>query len=220
MNTQLFDYSVDLLKTILWENNTAIRSNNLIIKKNEWVNASQTEFWQNWFTDVFDLRTANNFGLSVWSVILGLPLNTGVEPDPPGKPIWGFGMYKKNFIGGNFSNANSQFIPTIEEKRILLRLRYYQLTSRCAIPEINASLKDVFSAFLPYKVYVLDQLNMQILLVFTFDPGIRLLHLLKTFDLIPRETGVKINYFITTHALFGFGIFKHNFGNGNFKPEI
>ena len=71
---QEFDFSVDLLQAILWQYNNATSLQSLLNSEQAWVIENQTEFWENWLRDVFDLRTANEFGLSVWSIILGIPL--------------------------------------------------------------------------------------------------------------------------------------------------
>src|SRR6185437_5055288 len=113
------------------------------------------------------LQTANEFGLAVWSIILNLPLFIGPPPDPPGKPVWGFGDNYENFDNGNFSNASGGITSlTIDEKRLILRLRYFQLISRGAIPEINAFLNYFFKAY--GQVYVLDGLDMSMVVVFLF----------------------------------------------------
>lgn len=227
MNIQLFDFSVDLLQALLWQYNVAENLEYLLTKKQEWYNTNQRDFWQNWYTDVFNLDTANEFGLSVWSILLDTPLQIGQPPDPIDKPIFGFGAEgvgtntNQNFNNGNFSSTGTVFQLTEAEKRIVLKLRYYQLTSSCAIPEINRSLALVFKDY-PGQAYVLDGLNMTIKTVFTFDPGDRLLYILKQYDLIPRGAGVGIKYIIASDTIFGFGSEtaepnnNQNFTNGDF----
>ena len=75
---QLFDFSVDLLRAILWQYNDATRLQSLLQQKQDWYNEQQTEFWSSWYRDVFNLDTANDFGLAVWSIILEVPLTIGV----------------------------------------------------------------------------------------------------------------------------------------------
>ncbi len=67
---QEFDFSVNLLKAILWQYDGSPNLKGLLDEKDAWYISNQTEFWDNWITDVFDLRTANSFGLGVWSIIL------------------------------------------------------------------------------------------------------------------------------------------------------
>jgi hypothetical protein len=154
----------------------------------------------------------------VWSIILNLPLFIEPTPDPPGKPIFGFGLNNQNFERGNFSSRSSQIILTTEEKRIILRLRYFQLVSRGSIPDANAFLKKVFVNY--GNVYLLDGLDMTITCVFTFAPSFRLLSIIKRYDIMPRPAGVRIRYVISTSKIFGFGINYQNFENGNFAGDL
>lgn len=201
-NIQYFDFSVNLLQSLLWQYNDADRLQTLLTKKQEWYSENQQKFWEDWYRNVFDLRTANEFGLSVWAIILNLPLQIGV-PYNPNKPTFGFGPEgmgtnnNKNFENGNFSAADSFSLLTLEEKRFFLRLRYFQLTSRCSTIEINKFLNFLLQDFdFNWSAYVLDNLDMTIEVVFTENPGRRFLFILKIFDLIPRATGVAITYTI------------------------
>lgn len=92
MSTQVqsFDYSVDLLRSVLWAYNEAENLQGLLNAKQTWYDKNHVEFWESWITDVFDLRTANDFGLSVWAVILDLPLFGDNAVSPPEYPAIGF----------------------------------------------------------------------------------------------------------------------------------
>src|ERR1700733_14966336 len=70
---QQFDFSVNLLQAILWQYNDAINLQALLEAKDSWYFNNQTQFWNHWFNNVFNLATANDFGLAVWSIILGQP---------------------------------------------------------------------------------------------------------------------------------------------------
>lgn len=229
MTIQIFSYYANLLIAILWQYNEATALNSLVSQKQDWYNTNQEEFWSGWYTNVFNLQTANDFGLTVWSIILGLPLQGTLLPNDG--PIFGFGSESmtpngnQNFDNGNFSTAGDQeYSLTTEQKRLILRLRYFQLTSRAAIPEINAYLKFLFSEKGP--IFVLDHLDMSITLYFGFVPDSNILYAIQEFDLIPRESGVKIKYVIDAGAIFGFGSEtsmpnrNQNFDNGNFIEEF
>lgn len=146
MRVQQFDYTVDLTQAILWQYNNATNLLSLIDQKQTWYNVNQTAFWQNWYTNVFNLLTANAFGLAVWSYILNVPLYFENPPDPMDKPLWGFNLYNPSYptlentyfnfggvagnAGGNFSTKGGTISLTEEEQRFLLRLRYFQLYTR------------------------------------------------------------------------------------------
>ena len=115
---------------------------------------------------------------------------------------------------------------TAEEKRFVLRLRYFQLVTRGAIPEINAFLKYVIPALVPTGVgYVKDNLDMTITYVFDLQFSQVLLDFIIEFDILPRPAGVKVNIILLQNQpVFGFGPDEgpprrngnQNFENGNF----
>lgn len=210
---QTFDFSVDLLRALLWQFNDAARLQSLLTQKQAWYDTAQSEFWEDWVRDVFDLRTANDFGLTVWAIILGVPLSMPGEEDQ-NKPVWGFGEYRVNFTNGNFAPVYQRPLTT-EQRRIVLRLRYFQLTTRGTVPEINAFFADLFSDLGP--VYVNDALEMNARYVFGFPLSPDLEAVIAGFDLLPRPAGVTVDYVILPSiGGWGFGQYRHNFNNGNF----
>lgn len=210
---QEFDFSVDLLRNILWQYNEATSLQSIISQKQEWYIRNHTDFWNNWMVDVFDLDTANDFGCSVWAIILNIPL--AVAPDPqPGKVAFGFGHLRKNFNNGNFAPSEYGYSLTTEQKRLVLKLRYFQLITRGAAPEVNAFLSYLFG---PGYVYMADGLNMQIKYVFSVPPPAQLQLVFDNFDLLPRCAGVGVKTVVVNpNAAWGFGRFRNNFNNGNF----
>ena len=216
---QEFDYSVDVLSSLLWQFNEAINLETLLRSKQAFYNRAQRDFWSNWYRDVFDLRTANEFGLSVWSNILDVPFFSGVEQSPANYPAFGFDTGRsdspiQNFNNGNFASRADDFTNLdTEQKRLLLRLRYFQLVTTCTVPEINQFINTLFPQGL---VYVLDGNNMTMTYVFTFIPPSNLLRVAQDFDILPRPSGVELNIVITPFVGFGFGEFRRNFNNGNF----
>lgn len=213
MRTQALDLSVDLLRVLLWQYNDAARLQALLQKKQDWYNAAQSGFWQDWIADVFDLRTANDFGLAVWAVLLNVKLVTGSQVDPPGKPLFGFATDSENFTNGNFSSS-SAVVLTTAQKRTLLRLRYFQLVTRGAAPEVNDFLTLIFGP----GVYVNDSNKMAI--AYVFPPGVltsAVELLLTSYDVLPRPAGVQSKIVVQGEADgWGFGRYHENFSNGNF----
>lgn len=212
---QQFDYSVDLLQAILWQYNDASKLLSLANQKAEWYDESQRDFWANWYTDVFNLQTANDFGLAVWARILNVPLVATV-PASEDRPVFGFGIHNLNFHSGNFGRDVSGTVNlTTEQKRLVLRLRYFQLISNGTVPEINAFLRLLFGD--DGAVYVLDSLDMSFAVyVFDFVPAASVLFVLEQFDLLPRPAGVGTSILISPGDSFGFAPYYLNFENGNF----
>jgi len=211
---QEFDYSVDLLSAFLWQYGAATNLLSLIEQKQAWYDANQTEFWNDWYTNVFNLQTANDFGLSVWSIILGLPIIVATNPNPPDTPSLFFGVLHENFTHGNFgTNTPGAVQLTIEQARTVLRMRYFQITSRGTVPEINKFLSILFGDL--GGAYVLDGHNMTIEYIFKFPLPSSLEYILTNYDILPRPAGVGATYAIIVGTPFGFDQ-PENFDNGNF----
>lgn len=234
MRIQQFDYSVDLLQAILWQYSSSTNLLSLINQKQDWYTENQTQFWSDWYNNIFNLKTANSFGLSVWSYILNLPLYLINNPESSDKPLWGFNRLIStspnvlentylNFGNSNFSTRGIEIILTPEEQRFLLRLKYFQLCTRGDITDINSFLNYLITTSnIGYTgtVYALDGLNMTMTYVFTninFPPN--LLQLIVDLDVLPRPAGVGIYYVLYTGKTWGFGIYNENFGNGNFDDQ-
>jgi len=209
---QTFDFSVDLLKALLWQHDNAAGLLSLLRQKQRWYDENQTRFWQDWYRDVFNLDTANEFGLAIWSRILNLPLQ--VQTESAVRPAWGFGVNHLNFENGSFAATDGQAGLTLEQSRLALKLRYFQITSRGAVPEINEWLEGTFAD--QGLVYVVDNHDMTMTYFFTFEPGAQLRFLFDNFDLLPRPAGVEANLLVQVRPSWGFGPDHLNFNNGSF----
>jgi len=215
MRTYDLDLSIDVLRALLWQYNDAESLQALLEKKQAWLDQNHKDFWEDWIRDVFDLRTANDFGLQVWSLILGI--RTFTELPPTDKGNFGFGDYNLNFNNGNFGQIGiKQQSMTANQRRILIQMRYFQMISRCTIPEINRFADFIFRDF--GKVYVMDSNDMNwIIYVFSFLPPSEIQFIFDNFDILPRPAAVGIKYIINTRTPFGFGDYNLNFNNGTFK---
>jgi len=208
---QSFNFSVDLLRALLWQYEDAEGVQSILSAKADWYETNQTDFWTDWRRDVFDLTTANEFGCSVWAVILGVPLNYEL-PSTGGRLVWGFGIYNSNFNNSNFGrDASGTQALTLEQKRLVLRLRYFQLVSDGTVPHTNFVLQTIFG-----QGHVLDNLDMQLTYVFTGGLTSDVVAVLLEFDLLPRPSGVKLNLWVDPGSQFGFSPYYANFNNGSF----
>lgn len=245
MRIQNFDYSVNLLQAILWQYDQSKNLLSLLNQKQEWYDENQTQFWVDWYNNVFNLQTANRFGLSLWSYILNVPLYVSQAPEPDNKPLWGFnqitGAFPSllntylNFGNSNFSTRGKEIMLTLEEQRFLLRLRYFQLTTSGSITDINVFLNYLTSTSdIGYSGYiaVLDGLNMSMRYVFSAtDFPEELLQTIIDLDIFPRPAGVGLSYYTNYGNQFGFNeitsgppnILENtnlNFENGNFVNTL
>lgn len=213
MTKQEFDFSVDILSALIWQYNKADKLTEILRQKQNWYDENQRDFWQNWLRDVFDLRTANSFGLSVWSIILGLPLSIPL-PATGNKNKFGFGQYNKNFNNGPFGSLGSGSTGlTVEQSRQLLQLRYAALVTRPTAYEVNLVLQRIFKG----QAYVRDSTTMgQMVYVFGFIPSQEFENAVRTFDILPRPATVGIGIAFQHQPVFGFGPYNHNFNRGSF----
>jgi hypothetical protein len=141
-----------ITRSLLWQYNTAITLPSLVNQKDAWYEIWIEEFWLNWITDVFNLVSANEFGLAVWSIILNVPMFANVANADNPDALWGFNAYNpvgvpptlvnnyQNFSNGNFSSSGESIMLTLEQQRWLLRMKYLKLISRCSIPQTNYNL--------------------------------------------------------------------------------
>jgi hypothetical protein len=194
------NFSVNLLNAILWQYNNAPNVFSLLNRKQTWYNEHQNNFWSNWITNVFDLRTCNQFGITVWAIILGIPISIIQGGNGNTTDVWGFGPDtiggtpngNQNFFNGNFSATQTeQYNFTLQEQRIILQLRYRQMIARGTIPEVNKIFADILVPVYG-SMYLVDQGNMVGRWVIPGGISAFLSFIFENFDLIPRPAGVKL----------------------------
>lgn len=215
-NVQQFDYSVDLMRALLWQFNDAEKLQSLIAAKQAWYDANQSEFWARWYDDVFNVETATEFGLGVWAKILGVTFSVPEGADAANKPIYGFAPFGRNFDGANFTkNASGQVLLTAAQKRLVVKLRYAQLLSRGTVPDINKFCKAVFGEY--GNAYVLDPMDMSFaIFTFDFDPDSTVQFVIDKYDLLPRPSTVAAKVRVLKRIPFGFGVRNKNFDHSTF----
>lgn len=208
MNIQEFDFSMDILKVVPWQYDSAPNLISLLDKKSEWYGVNHQGFWEDWERDVFNLKTANDFGLNVWSIILNLPLYTNNNASPGNYPAFGFAQFGMNFGNGNFATDSDIFKNlTTEQRRLLLMLRYRSLISDGSMYDINETLYALFDG----KVYCLDGRDMTIIYIFTEPQPEIMMTLFKQYDILPRPSGVLAEFLVRPRDAFGFAAYNLNF---------
>jgi hypothetical protein len=192
MLEQEFDYSVELLKSLIWRFNTAYKLTALLQAKQDWYDTNQEGFWTDWYNNVFNLDTANEFGCCVWAIILGIP-TTSLSTVEITEIPFGFGSFNSNFGNSNFSPvlSNPGFL-SLAETQLFLKLRYYQLTSRGNVYQTNKVLASLFGQG---NVYLVDNLDMTITCFYkTVSLPTVLLDLIQEYDVMPRPSCVALTY--------------------------
>lgn len=214
--SQELDLNVNLLRSILWQYENADKLKALVIGQQEWINENHTKFWNDWIRDVFNLKTANAFGLSVWARILNVSLT--IEREENLDDVFGFGAEHANFNNGGFGTvAGAIDNVSVEQARKMLLARYFTLTYAPTVPNINMILEVLFGEG---AVYVVDSLDMRYS-TYTFDgePDYRTRELLKNVDFLPRPSAVGVDFTILPDDAFGFGEHNLNFENGGFTER-
>lgn len=103
-------YDPDLTRSLKWMQNNAPNIQAIINAKQTWYTKYNAGFWSNWEDNIFNLETANAFGLVVWCIILGLPLDIFVFD--PITNAFAYGAQRGNFLDGGGNVAPIQFVGT------------------------------------------------------------------------------------------------------------
>lgn len=213
-----YSCEINLTKALDWQRSNAVRLTRLLEKKQAWYEKNYCDFWNDWQTDVFNLDTANEFGLSVWSIILDEPLFGVNEASPEDYPDWGFSETSENFDNGSFaSDSDTGFNFTIEQKRTILKLRAFIFMSMSgSTVQINERLADIIGNG---KVVAFDGLNMDMIYLVNDSSISGFIEYIKAKDLLPRPAGVSLSVLDSSIEQFGFAGDSSNFNNGNFETD-
>lgn len=212
-----FNYSVDLLTVLQWQDNRASKVEAIINNLQAITTEYNETFWENWVSDVFTLKTANDFGLCVWCIILGLPVI--LESQDP-SPVFNFNR-PENFDHAPFARNGNAVVLDSEDLRILLQLRAYKLMSAGYIEDVNRVLTAVFSQYGAGAVVAVDNsaLAISTAMLWTYyinyEMSAQLFRALIYYDIFPRATGVRLVYSFNASSYFNFNR-PQNFGSGFF----
>lgn len=201
---QALELSVDLMRTILWQYESAGSAIALAQNDQTFIDAQYKGFWESWFNDVFNLPTANEFGVMVWSRILDYPivLLGWMRQD---KYIWGFGVPgldpedqpHANFGNGSFGQPpNLKNMVTVDEARKLLLLRWFQLFGNPTFPQIAEVMKRVFGDDL-YSIleHVAPKIISYVFFGMVVSWGFQTA--IEETDILPRPAGVRADVYFT-----------------------
>lgn len=208
MTVQQFDYSVDVLQSLIWQYNEATALQSLIEAKQTWSDTNWRDFWDNWYRDVFDLRTANDFGCTVWAKILGVQFTLPQDIPTVVRMFDGAQTFDNAGFGGG-----GQIALTTEQKRTILQLRYRQMTSNGSINDVYFAVAQILSGG-----GVIDNLDMSLTLTLADYPDAYTLYILDNYEfVIPRPAGVQLKRRFNYSNWLGFdGTGGQTFDNGSF----
>ena len=204
--TKIFnsDFSSDALQVLGWQDSNSPNFLSVVHGHKKITDKLKKDFLDSWLKDVYTLETANEFGLKVWSIILNVPLFGTNTPSDLNYPAFGFDRdttggapNSGNFDNSNFAtDTNSQYRLTVEEKRQILKLRYYNLVSRGNSFETNRFLQDVFGNGI---IHVANNQDMTIDVVITGSISQEVIYVTGTETTTRAFTGA---YFSGTDLVF------------------
>lgn len=162
------DTNCNLSKVKLWQYNEATKLNALIDNMQNFAEENVNQFWQDYSRDIFNIRTANAFGLKLWGIVLGIE-----------RP--------------RYQSGGQTIIFNDEQYRRVLIGRLMLMNSNGSIKDINAYLNYMF----PEKpVFAVDYHNMTINIVFYYTPTAEEQAVINLDGFLPIPAGVKSNVVI------------------------
>lgn len=215
---QQFNFHCNLLRSILWQHEGAPGALSLAYGDQTWFDNNHSQFWQDWYDNVFNLTTANTFGLAVWLRILNF--SSGISFTPIDKDNFGFngstGVQSFDEAGFAFTHSNINLSNTLI--RSLLLIRWFNITESPTVYNINRILAHIFG---PQMAFVTDTGNMTIGYTFNFEPSSELRLALEEIEFLPRPSTVEyIGWVSTPRDAFGFNVDlgddHDNFNNNSF----
>lgn len=159
-------YNDDILQHLKWEQNEAPHITALMEKKALWRKDYHDAFWENWLKHVFDIDNAQQFGLALWCIILGV--SSDLFDFNQATQRWAFGRSRQNFIyddqyhnpslpankqskGGNYGNEQAS-LTNIDDIRTLLKFRYATLVSNGRIQYMNMMMNWILNKGIPWDI--------------------------------------------------------------------
>jgi len=220
------DCSLQIGDCFLWQYANALRLNAIMNQTIKFYDKNICDFVKDWEKDVFNLSTANTFGLNVWGKILGAPRpniapqNYIVDTEStlrlfnPNNNTW-----HSIWLGGRTPRLKIETNPPTakyaplqlgdNEYRKALFAKLFLLHSNGSINDINIFLKKLF----PNKeVYIQDNFDMTMSIVFGFVPNDTDLTIITYDAFSPRPMGVFMNYGVSIIDENTFGFEENEIG--------
>lgn len=215
---------IDFEKTIISQYGNSSRILELISNMNGYIDPSVD--LNTFYSMVWDIDTAQGFGLDIWGKIVGVSRNLQVANNTG---YLGFNegetaaLDYQTFGNGIFYSGpvTGSYILSDDAYRVLIYLKALANISDSTIPSYNKLLNYLFAG--RGRCYVIDEGAMQIRGVFEFYLQPYELAILTTGAVIPRPTGVGASIIqVDIPNTFGFseaGIYQP-FGYGTFGSGI
>ncbi len=156
----------------------------------------QSANWNNFYQYVWNIDTAQGFGLDFWGAILGVSRYLEI---PATADYLGFHGADGTSSGYPFdvgvffdgATATQTYALPDPEYRTLLYAKAFANICRCSIPVLNQLMRLLFSAY--GDAYCLDNGNMQMTWYLGFSPTAVQLAIVQQSGVLPHPTGVLVN---------------------------
>jgi hypothetical protein len=185
-------------QTVISEYGTAPTINTLIYCMNQWKDPSANI--NSFYNMIFNIDTAEGYGLDVWGRILGVGRVLQITATDP---YWGYheastlSAWPYNPGGGIFYNGEQltgNYPLTDAGFRVLLMAKAAFNICSGSSQGINALLLALFPG--RGNAYVVDNRNMSMTYVFDFTPTPVEVAIIQQSGVLPRPTGVSVSYTI------------------------
>lgn len=156
----------------------------------------QSANWNNFYQYVWNIDTAQNWGLDFWGKVLGVSryLEIPVTADYLGFQGSGGTASGYPFDVGVFfdgATATQTYALPDEDYRTLLYAKAFANICRCCIPVLNQLMRMLFSAY--GDAYCLDNGNMSMTWYLGFSPTGVQLAIVEQSGVLPHPTGVAVS---------------------------
>ena len=185
--------SIPLTDNILWQYDSSPNLKSLIESKQNWYNTNNDKFYSGLINNFLNLSTANDWGLTLWGIILQVPR-----------------IYTINGVETSLER---------ERYRKILQAKLIQIKMTGTIPEINYLMNFLFGAYGTVKVT--DNFDMTITYRFNFVLTDLQVAVLRDTNLLSTPAGVRANIISLDSNVFGFnGSNALPFNQGRFAHYV
>lgn len=156
----------------------------------------QSANWDNFYQYVWNIDTAQNWGLDFWGKVLGVSRYLTI---PTTATYLGFEGSGGTASGAAFdvgvffdgATATQTYALPDPDYRTLLYAKAFANICRCCIPVLNQLMRMLFSAY--GDAYCLDNGNMQMTWYLGFSPTAIQLAIVQQSGVLPHPTGVSVS---------------------------
>lgn len=172
------NFTIDNSRCWLWQYDQAPNLSALLKSSDAFVQNNVSKFWEDWEKNVFNIRTADTFGLNLWGKILGVER-----------------IKYTNDAGETVAFTDDMY-------RLLLLARVMKFNSNGSLKSINDYLQFVFEG---KPVFCVTNNDMSIRIILYYHPSTEDMAVIQSDGFIPVPAGVLVNYYVVPpEETFGF----------------